>query len=124
MRAGEADAFSQSQWRNCLDKAPASQELVLRSWMKEWWLKKLFHWQRGNPFSMCCFFHVQAHRLLHRSDVTSDEAGLLNLMITSSYLMISKSSCGLVAMTSASHAEGRQFDPGQVYVAAVSNCNG
>ena len=23
--------------------------------------------------------------------------------------------CGLVAMTSASHAEGRQFDPGQVY---------
>ena len=26
------------------------------------------------------------------------------------------STCGLVAMTSASHAEGRQFDPGQVYV--------
>ena len=25
------------------------------------------------------------------------------------------STCGLVAMTSASHAEGRQFDPGQVY---------
>ena len=24
--------------------------------------------------------------------------------------------CGLVAMTSASHAEGRQFDPGQVYL--------
>ena len=24
--------------------------------------------------------------------------------------------CGLVAMTSAQHAEGRQFDPGQVYV--------
>ena len=24
--------------------------------------------------------------------------------------------CGLVAMTSASHAEGRQFDPGQVYI--------
>ena len=23
--------------------------------------------------------------------------------------------CGLVAMTSAQHAEGRQFDPGQVY---------
>jgi hypothetical protein len=23
--------------------------------------------------------------------------------------------CGLVAMTSAPHAEGRQFDPGQVY---------
>ena len=28
----------------------------------------------------------------------------------------SQSTCGLVAMTSASHAEGRQFDPGQVYV--------
>jgi hypothetical protein len=27
----------------------------------------------------------------------------------------SLSTCGLVAMTSASHAEGRQFDPGQVY---------
>ena len=27
-----------------------------------------------------------------------------------------QSTCGLVAMTSASHAEGRQFDPGQVYV--------
>ena len=26
-----------------------------------------------------------------------------------------KSICGLVAMTSASHAEGRQFDPGQMY---------
>ena len=26
-----------------------------------------------------------------------------------------QSSCGLVAMTSASHAEGRQFDPGQLY---------
>ena len=25
------------------------------------------------------------------------------------------STCGLVAMTSAQHAEGRQFDPGQVY---------
>ena len=29
----------------------------------------------------------------------------------------SQSSCGLVAMTSASHAEGRQFDPGQLYCA-------
>ena len=28
---------------------------------------------------------------------------------------IFQSTCGLVAMTSASHAEGRQFDPGQVY---------
>ena len=26
-----------------------------------------------------------------------------------------RSTCGLVAMTSAQHAEGRQFDPGQVY---------
>ena len=29
-----------------------------------------------------------------------------------------RSTCGLVAMTSASHAEGRQFDPGQVYFRA------
>ena len=33
---------------------------------------------------------------------------------------ISRSTCGLVAMTSASHAEGRQFDPGQVYFGASS----
>ena len=31
-------------------------------------------------------------------------------------LVILTSTCGLVAMTSASHAEGRQFDPGQVYL--------
>ena len=31
-----------------------------------------------------------------------------------------RSTCGLVAMTSASHAEGRQFDPGQVYFATCS----
>ena len=29
---------------------------------------------------------------------------------------LSRSTCGLVAMTSASQAEGRQFDPGQVYI--------
>ena len=29
--------------------------------------------------------------------------------------------CGLVAMTSASHAEGRHFDPGQVYFAAAQS---
>ena len=28
--------------------------------------------------------------------------------------------CGLVAMTSASHTEGRHFDPGQVYHLAIS----
>ena len=35
----------------------------------------------------------------------------------------SQSSCGLVAMTSASHAEGRQFDPGQVYFSTMVACN-
>ena len=29
------------------------------------------------------------------------------------------STCGLVAMTSASHAAGRQPDPGQVYVEVI-----
>ena len=29
--------------------------------------------------------------------------------------VLDTSTCGLAAMTSASHAEGRQFDPGQVY---------
>ena len=31
--------------------------------------------------------------------------------------MRNKRTCGLVAMTSAQHAEGRQFNPGQVYMA-------
>ena len=31
--------------------------------------------------------------------------------------------CGLVAMTSASHAEGRQFDPGQVYALSNKDAN-
>ena len=30
--------------------------------------------------------------------------------------------CGLVAMTSAQHAEGRQFDPGQVYFGCKHFC--
>ena len=29
--------------------------------------------------------------------------------------VVMQRTCGLVAMTSAPHAEGRQFDPGQVY---------
>ena len=33
---------------------------------------------------------------------------------------VARSTCGLVAMTSASHAEGRQLDPGQVYYLALS----
>ena len=32
-------------------------------------------------------------------------------------LSLPRSKCGLVAMTLASHAEGRQLDPGQVYIA-------
>ena len=36
-------------------------------------------------------------------------------------LSLASGTCGLVAMTSASHAEGRQFDPGQVYVLGVKS---
>ena len=36
-------------------------------------------------------------------------------------LLISVSTCGLVAMTSAPHAEGRQVDPGQVYSACIGD---
>ena len=39
---------------------------------------------------------------------------MLCFMITQPQMEMS--TCGLVAMTSASHAEGRQFDPGQVYL--------
>ena len=34
------------------------------------------------------------------------------------------STCGLVAMTSASHAEGRQLNPGQVYSLMASISSG
>ena len=33
-----------------------------------------------------------------------------------SWALENRSTCGLAAMTSASHAEGRQLDPGQVYI--------
>ena len=39
---------------------------------------------------------------------------------TASSVCVPNGTCGLVAMTSASHAEGRQFDPGQVYVLQYS----
>ena len=32
-----------------------------------------------------------------------------------------RSTCGLVAMTSAPHAEGRQLDPGQVYDISIAS---
>ena len=35
------------------------------------------------------------------------------------FLGVNMRACGLVAMMSAPHAEGRQFDPGQVYVAVL-----
>ena len=38
-----------------------------------------------------------------------------SVLFIQSWLAAYLSTCGLVAMTSASHAEGRQFDPGQVY---------
>ena len=37
---------------------------------------------------------------------------------------IAYSTCGLVAMTSAQHAEGRQFDPGRVYAQEDLLCDG
>jgi hypothetical protein len=40
------------------------------------------------------------------------------------YLAEVSSTCGLVAMTSASHAEGRQFDPGQVYLCSHTSHSG
>ena len=42
----------------------------------------------------------------HRRTAGAERTGRLKLLRT----------CGLVAMTSASHAEGRQSDPGQVYL--------
>ena len=35
---------------------------------------------------------------------------------TAAHYAIKCSTCGLVAMTSAPHAEGRQLEPGQVYL--------
>ena len=43
---------------------------------------------------------------------TLDRPGLAHVSLAGQCLITS--TCGLVAMTSASHAEGRQLDPGQV----------
>ena len=47
---------------------------------------------------------------------------ILTFMCTA--LSRNSGTCGLVAMTSASHAEGRQFDPGQVYLTRTTICEG
>ena len=61
---------------------------------------------------------VKPCRLGEDCDVKQNQ-GLLPRMLVSPARGASatngRSTCGLVAMTSASHAEGRQFDPGQVY---------
>ena len=43
-------------------------------------------------------------------------ANMMKHTILFVWTMEIQGTCGLVAMTSASHAEGRQFDPGQEYV--------
>ena len=59
--------------------------------------------------------HAQTH-------AATTGRGLCVLMAREPWMMVFvfASTCGLVAMTSASHAEGRQFDPGQVYLCAVA----
>ena len=52
------------------------------------------------------------HGQVPRGGTTAWAASVLK---TQNWLEALLSTCGLVAMTSAQHAEGRQFDPGQVY---------
>ena len=48
--------------------------------------------------------------------LTNDvRASSIAILYEQNKVLACMSTCGLVAMTSASHAEGRQFDPGQVY---------
>ena len=51
-----------------------------------------------------------------RFSTVSGSACLEKLRRINAWTYCRSSTCGLVAMTSASHAEGRQFDPGQVHV--------
>ena len=54
---------------------------------------------------------------LHELQLLSLPLEIMRLYFLWDFLRIG--TCGLVAMTSASHAEGRQFDPGQVYFEVV-----
>ena len=61
---------------------------------------------------------VKPCRLGEDCDVKQNQALLPSMLVSpgwSASATNGRSTCGLVAMTSASHAEGRQFDPGQVY---------
>ena len=58
-------------------------------------------------------YFMVCNRLLYGGCV-----GSLSIIVLT---LIESSTCGLVAMTSAPHAEGRQFDPGQVYFWVANN---
>ena len=66
----------------------------------------------GAPYARTAMLnHAQANGHLNRQSYND----ALNVRdATLQYSRRLKGTCGLVAMTSASHAEGRQFDPGQV----------
>ena len=61
---------------------------------------------------------VKSCRLGEDGDVERKQGLLPSMLVSpgpSASATKGRSTCGLVAMTSASHAEGGQFDPGQVY---------
>ena len=69
----------------------------------------LFH----NDEIMLCFYFVHLYACLMLGSSTNLITCEISMFTWNGAL--SNSTCGLVAMTSAPHAEGRQFDPGQMY---------
>ena len=65
----------------------------------------------ANPFEIFSPALARGHFV----NLQQQRLSFLSQALTWALLVCSRSTCGLVAMTSASHAEGRQFDPGQVY---------
>ena len=58
---------------------------------------------------------MMAMHTMAKYRMAAPQPGQLQSYKTNIGLAANLSTCGLMAMTSAQHAEGRQFDPGQVY---------
>ena len=74
-------------------------------------------WLR-QPHMCVQLVHDAGHLKVQRRASRRPSLGSLAGMLCATCQNTSQGTCGLVAMTSASHAEGRQFDPGQLYIAS------
>ena len=86
--------------------------MLQRCWQTNRWMR---HHETACWQAAAC---VNSWHLGEKCDTRKTQGLLPSMLVSpgrSAGATKGRSTCGLVAMTSASHAEGRQFDPGQVY---------